>query len=132
MDNKELRNQIGAYNGLTDQRFFQIEEWFNFKIKYRDLTRHILRPEDKYFIIGGWPFGNIEDPIFKDFKLQTTLDEMNSKLKTIPELKGVLSDVINTRKITVLMMAKESELLYNILKSIDDEITKLGFNQPSE
>ena len=131
LDNKELRNQIGAYNSLIDQRHFQIEEWFAFKVKYRDLTRHILRPEERLYLPEDWPYGNFEDPAFEDFKLQTTLDEMKSKLKAIPELKGVLTDVVLTRNITVTMMTIEVKLLSSILMTINDEISKLGFKNTS-
>lgn len=131
LKNNTLRNEIGAYNTLIDQRNFQIQEWSTFTLKYRELTRNILEPEVRIIIIGAWPFGYSDDPNLQELQLHTTKDEMKLKLSAIPELKGILGDVVRARKNTVYFIGKELELLHNIIDIIDEEEVKLGFNKSS-
>ena len=126
LKNNTLRNEIGAYNTLIDQRNFQIQEWSTFTLKYRELTRSILEPEERIIIIGAWPFGYSDDPNLQELQLHTTKDEMKLKLRAIPELKGIVGDVVRARKNTVYFIENELELLHNILDTIDDEEVKLG------
>ncbi|MDU8887229.1 DUF6090 family protein [Yeosuana sp. MJ-SS3] len=126
IENKQLRNDIGAYNNLANQRDFQIEEWFRFKEQYRDLTRHILKPEERLLIPDNWPNTNVSESGFDDLRsiFNSSLDEIKFKLQEIPELNGVLSDVIITREITTHMMHGELKILNGILDIIEFEISK--------
>ena len=125
IENKGLRNEIGAYNNLIDQRHFQIEEWFNWKVQYRDLTRNILYPDERLIIVqNNWPYLGMERLGIKDVKLLTTYNEMRTNLQSKPELIGILTDVIMSRNITVNMMQEELENLNGILEILEFEISK--------
>lgn len=126
LSNHQLRSQIGAYNSLIDPRNFQIQEWSTFNLKYREVTRNILTPEERLTIIGAWPFGYADDPHSKNFRLLTSLDEMKSRLWAIPDIKGILTDVIRSRKNTLFFIDQELGLLRGILTAIDEEETKFG------
>jgi len=125
IENKALRNEIGAYNNLIDQRLFQIEEWFDWKVQYRDLTRNILHPDERLIIVeNNWPYLGMKLIESKEIKLLTTFDEMRTNLQSKPELIGVLTDVIMSRNITVNMMHDELNNLNSILEIIELEISK--------
>ena len=126
IENKTLRDEIGAYNNLIDQRNFQIEEWFRFKVQYRDLIRHVLRPEERIIVPHNWPISDIESSNFDKLRsmFESTIEEIKFKLQEIPELNGVLADVIVTRRITTNMMNEEKNRLDKILDILELEIRK--------
>jgi len=126
IENKTLRDEIGAYNNLANQRQFQIEEWFRFKEECRELTRHILKPEERIIISLNWPNFVIESPEYDKLRsiFKPTTEQIKLKLQEIPKLNGVLADVIMTRKITIEMMNEEKKILDKILNILELEISK--------
>jgi len=127
IDNDSLMTYLSGYHTYIQMRKDQKTEWEPWIKEYRSLARNILDPEDRSYIDLNFNREalNLKSPIWKDFNLQTPGQDIVRKLLEIPNLKGLLQDIISGRKVTVIYQNIEVETSTLMIRLMQDEIDRL-------
>ena len=106
----------------------QKAEWDPWIHQYRSEVRGILNPEDRGFI--DFEFGDenadLESPTWKNYKLRTPEGSVIGGLSSIPDLQGLLRDVLTARQISLSFMDREIENSSYLLALIETELNRLS------
>ena len=126
IENDTLKNILNTWQATITHRESENAEWYQWIHKYRDLVRNILTKEDKLYIDFSW-FSPYPDDTgrWESFKLNTTGDKITNQLSEIPELPGLLNDIIVERMITRDYLNKEKIFASETLDLIQREIDRL-------
>ena len=125
IENDTLKNSLNNWQGHRIFRESEISEWHQWIYKYRDLVRNILTKEDKIKIDFSWGSSYPKDSTWESFKLKTTGDKITKQLSEIPELPGLLHDIIVERMITLGRLNQEKRMASETSSLIQREIDRL-------
>lgn len=125
IENDTLKNSLNNWQGYQNYRESENLEWHQWIYKYRDLVRNILTKEDKIKIDFSWMSSYPDDPTWESFKLNTAGDKITHKLSEIPELPGLLNDIIVVSMITSDHLKKEKNRANETIELIQREIDRL-------
>ena len=125
--NDSIKDFLSSYDLYIQMREDQKIEWHPWIYEYRSQIRNILHPEDRKVI--DFAFGDAQldltSPTWTHYKLKTPGDEIYPKLSAIPNLTGLLRDVLTAREITLLYMNREFESCSYLLDLIESELDRL-------
>ena len=125
IDNDTLKYFLNNWQGHRIYRAKENAEWHQWIYKYRDLARNILTKEDKIKIDLSWSRPYPEDSTWESFVLNTDGDKITNKLSEMPELPGLLNDIIVERMITRDYLDLEKRMASETLELIQREIVRL-------
>jgi hypothetical protein len=128
IENDSIRDFLSSYDLYIAMREDQKAEWDPWTHEYRSQVRGILYPEDREFI--DFEFGDenadLQSPNWKNYKLRTPEKSIIRGLSSIPDLQGLLRDVLTARQITLIFMDQEIENSSYLLALIDSELNRLS------
>lgn len=127
IESDSLKLYLSRYHKYLLTRDDQKAEWAPWTHQYRAMVRNILEPEDRGFI--DFQFGNenadVQNPIWQDYTLKSDRDKIVEDLLSIPELRGLLQDVLTARRITYSYLDYEFNITHEFLSIIQSEIDRL-------
>ena len=126
IENDTIKNVLNNWQATITNRESQNEEWHRWIYKYRDLVRNILIKEDKINIDFAWYSPYPDDTRrWGSFKLNTAGIKITNELSEIPELPGLLNDILVERLITRDYFIKEKRSARETIELIQREIDRL-------
>ena len=126
--NDNIRSFLSGYHKYLLSRNDQKAEWDPWVHEYRSMVRNILDPEDKSFI--DFKFGNenadMESETWKNYTLKSKKEHVLNEILKIPNLTGLLQDIITARKITYGYLDFEFNVSNDFLQLLQSEIDRLN------
>ena len=128
IENDSIRDFLSYYDLYIAMRKDQKAEWDPWIHQYRSQVRGILKPEDRGFIdfVFGDENADLQSPTWKNYKLRTPEASIIGGLSSIPDLEGLLRDVLTARQITLIFMDQEIENSSYFLALLDSELHRLS------
>jgi hypothetical protein len=128
IENEDIRHFLSGYHKYLLTRIDQKAEWDPWVHEYRSLVRNVLDPADRSFI--DFEFGNenadMESPTWKNYTLKSKKENILSEFLKIPNLTGLLQDILTARKITYSSMDFEFNVSNDFLLLLQSEIDRLN------
>ncbi len=125
IENDSLKIVLNQWQGRREGRESENAEWHAWIYKYRELVRNILTREDKLKIDFMWMQGYSDDSKWENYQLKTAGHVITKKLSEIPELPGLLNDIIVARRITQGYLIREKKAASETVELIQREIEQL-------
>ena len=128
IENDLIRDFLSSYDLYIAMRQDQKAEWDPWTHEYRSQVRGILNPEDRGFIdfVFGDENADLQSPTWEDYELRTPEESVIGGLSSIPDLQGLLRDVLTARQITLSFMDREIENSSYLLDLIESELDRLS------
>ena len=127
IENEDIKDFLSGYHKYLLTRNDEKEEWDPWVHQYRALVRNILNPEDRLFI--DFEFGNanadLESPTWKNYTLKSTKENVVNGLMQVPNITGLLQDILTSRRITLSYLNFEFHISNDFLQLIQSEINRL-------
>ena len=127
IENDNIKDFLSGYYKYLLTRNDEKAEWDPWVHQYRSLVRNILNPEDRLFI--DFEYGNanadLESPTWKNYTLKSTKENVVNGLMKVPNLTGLLQDILTARKITESYLNFEFHISNDFLQLIQSEIDRL-------
>jgi sulfur transfer complex TusBCD TusB component (DsrH family) len=131
IENDDIKDFLSGYYKYLQTRKDQKAEWDPWVHHYRSLVRAILDPEDRSFI--DFEFGNanadLESPTWKKYTLKSKDKNVVNELLKVPNLTGLLQDILTARRITYSYLDFEFHISNDFLLLIQSEIDRLKGSQ---
>ena len=126
IENDTLKNTLYEWIERSAYRESENAEWHQWIYKYRGLVRNILTKDDKINIDFSWMNSYPGDKRrWESFKLATPGHKITNGLSDIPELPGLLNDIIVARMITKGYLNNEKKSASDAIELIEREIHRL-------
>jgi hypothetical protein len=127
IESDSLKLYLSRYHKYLLTRDDQKSEWDPWIYQYRARVRNVLEPEDREFI--DFQFGNenadTQNPVWQNHPLKSNRDKVIVDLLAIPDLVGLLQDVLTARRITYTYLDYEFHVTHEFLQLIQSEIDRL-------
>ncbi len=127
IENDNIKDFLSGYYKYLLTRNNEKAEWDPWVHQYRSLVRNILNPEDRSFI--DFEFGNanadMESPTWKNYTLKSKKENVVNDLLKVPNLTGLLQDILTARRITHSYLDFEFHISNDFLQQIQSEIDRL-------
>ena len=127
IENDSIKDFLSGYYKYLLTRNNEKAEWDPWVHQYRSLVRTILHPEDRVFI--DFEFGNantdLESPTWKNYTLKSQKENVVNDLMKVPNLTGLLTDILTARRITHSYLTFEFHISNDFLLLLQREIDRL-------
>ncbi|HSR59433.1 MAG TPA: DUF6090 family protein [Robiginitalea sp.] len=127
IENDDIKDFLSGYYKYLLTRNDEKAEWDPWVHQYRSLVRNILDPEDRSFI--DFEFGksnsDMESPTWQNYTLKSKKEKVVNDLLKVPNLAGLLQDILTARRITLSYLNFEFHISNDFLQQIQSEIDRL-------
>ena len=127
IENDGIKDFLSEYYKYLLTRNDEKAEWDPWVHQYRSLVRNILDPEDRSYI--DFEFGqanaDMESPTWKNYTLKSQKENVVNDLLKVPNLTGLLQDILTARRITYSYLNFEFHISNDFLQQVQSEIDRL-------